>query len=88
MSDPEITYRDLRSRSREILDAVQNGQTFIVTRDGHEIGQLVPLHRRRRFVSRDEFAAMPWTTADFDLAAFRADQDATVEAYADDPYKR
>ncbi|WP_280438015.1 type II toxin-antitoxin system Phd/YefM family antitoxin [Nocardia carnea] len=88
MSDPEITHRDLESRSREILDVVQTGQTFIVTRDGHEIDQLVPSHRRRRFVSRDEFAAMPRTTADMDLAVFRADQDATAEAYADDPYNR
>lgn len=87
MSDPEITYRDLRNRSRKILDAFQNGQTVIVTRDGHEVGQLVPVHRRR-FVSRDEFAAMSRPSADIDLAAFRADQDATVEAYADDPYNR
>ena len=87
MSGPEITSRNLRSSSREILDAVQNGQTSIVTRDGHEVGQLVPLHRRR-FVSRDEFAAMPRPHADIDLAGFRADQDATVEAYADYPYNR
>jgi prevent-host-death family protein len=54
---PEITQRDLRSRSREIMDAVEHGQSFTVTRDGHRIGELVPLRGRRRFVSRDEFAA-------------------------------
>lgn len=88
MSAPEITQRDLRSRSREIMDAVQNGQSFTVTRDGHQIGQLVPLRRRRRFVSRAEFAAMSRTAPEIDLDAFRADQDATAEAYADDPYDR
>ncbi len=55
---PEITQRDLRSRSKEIMDAVEHGQSFTVTRDGHRIGELIPLRRRRRFVPRQEFAAM------------------------------
>ena len=57
-SQPEITQRDLRMRSKEIMDAVERGQAFTVTRDGHRIGELVPLRQRRRFVSRAEFAAM------------------------------
>ncbi|GAB2813560.1 hypothetical protein GCM10027073_52280 [Streptomyces chlorus] len=85
---PEITQRDLRSRSREIMDAIQGGQSFTVTRDGHPIGQLVPLRRRRRFVSRQEFAAMSRTAPDIDLDTFRADQDATADTYPDDPYAR
>ncbi|MFF9217739.1 type II toxin-antitoxin system Phd/YefM family antitoxin [Streptomyces viridosporus] len=85
---PEITQRDLRSRSREIMDAIQGGQSFTVTRDGHPIGQLVPLRRRRRFVSRQEFAAMSRTAPGIDLDRFRADQDATADAYPDDPYDR
>jgi len=28
---PEITQRDLRNKSREIMDAVQGGQAFTVT---------------------------------------------------------
>ncbi|MFG1621095.1 type II toxin-antitoxin system Phd/YefM family antitoxin [Kribbella sp. NPDC049227] len=51
----EITQRDLRMRSREIMDAVEGGQVFVVTRDGHRIGELLPLRRRRRFVPRAEF---------------------------------
>ena len=58
MRTPEITQRDLRSKSREIMDAVEHGQSFTVTRDGHQIGELIPIRRRRRFVSRQEFAAM------------------------------
>jgi prevent-host-death family protein len=46
VSQPEITQRDLRNRSKEIVDAVEGGQSFTVTRDGHEIGQLIPLRRR------------------------------------------
>ncbi|MFF8912819.1 type II toxin-antitoxin system prevent-host-death family antitoxin [Streptomyces sp. NPDC015032] len=84
----EITQRDLRNRSKEIMDAVQGGQAFTVTRDGHRIGELVPLRRRRRFVPRGEFAAMSRTASDISLDAFRADQDTTAEQRLDDPYAR
>ncbi|MER8001509.1 type II toxin-antitoxin system Phd/YefM family antitoxin [Streptomyces sp. NPDC004749] len=85
---PEITQRDLRNRSKEIMDAVQRGQAFTVTRDGHSIGELIPLRRRRRFVPREEFAAMSRTAPDISLDAFRADQDSIAEQEADDPYAR
>lgn len=88
MAQPEITQRDLRSRSKEIMDAVQDGQSFTVTRDGHRIGELIPLRRRRRFVSRGEFAAMSRGAPEVSLEAFRADQDATAEQEPDDPYAR
>jgi prevent-host-death family protein len=75
---PEITQRDLRSRSREIVDAVARGQAFTVTRDGRPIGELIPLSRRRRFVTREEFA-MSQAAPALDLVAFRADQQAAVD---------
>ncbi|MFI1097550.1 type II toxin-antitoxin system Phd/YefM family antitoxin [Streptomyces sp. NPDC020917] len=87
-AQPEITQRDLRSRSKEIMDAVQGGQSFTVTRDGHQIGELIPLRGRRRFVPRSEFAAMSRTASDVSLEAFRADQSATAEQEADDLYAR
>ncbi|MEU0804746.1 type II toxin-antitoxin system prevent-host-death family antitoxin [Streptomyces sp. NPDC005970] len=85
---PEITQRDLRTRSKEIMDAVQSGQAFTVTRDGHRIGELVPLRRRRRFVPRGEFAAMSRAAPDVSLDAFRSDQNATTQQEPDDPYAR
>ncbi|GAA2478332.1 hypothetical protein GCM10010393_05710 [Streptomyces gobitricini] len=85
-AQPEITQRDLRTRSKEIMDAVQGGQAFTVTRDGHRVGELIPLRRRRRFVPRAEFAAMSRTAPDISLDAFRDDQDAVVEQELDDPY--
>jgi antitoxin (DNA-binding transcriptional repressor) of toxin-antitoxin stability system len=88
VSNPEITQRDLRSRSREIMDAVERGQSFTVTRDGHSIGELVPLRRRRRFVSRQEFSAMSRNAPDIDLEAFRADQDMAADHEASSPYER
>ncbi len=87
-AQPEITQRDLRNRSKEIMDAVQGGQSFTVTRDGHQIGELIPLRRRRRFVSRQDFAAMSRNAPSIDVAAFRADQDASVDQGADSAYDR
>ena len=86
MSQPEITQRDLRQRSKEIMDAVEGGQSFTVTRDGHEIGELIPLRRRRRFVARNEFAAMSSNAATVDIAAFRADQALVADHDVADPY--
>ena len=88
MTQPEITQRDLRNRSKEIMDAVESGRSFTVTRDGHRIGELIPLRRRRRFVARDEFAGMSSNAATVDLDAFRADQDAAIDQETADPYDR
>ena len=83
---PEITQRDLRNRSKEIMDAVEHGQSFTVTRDGHRIGELIPLRRRFRFVARQEFAAMSRNAPSIDI--FRADQEVAVDHDADSPYDR
>jgi prevent-host-death family protein len=87
-TQPEITQRDLRNRSKEIMDAVENGQAYTVTRDGHRIGELIPLRHRRRFVPRQEFAAMSRGAPDIDIETFRADQDASLDHDADSPYDR
>lgn len=88
VTHPEITQRDLRQRSKDIMDAVEGGQSFTVTRDGHQIGELVPLRRRRRFVTRDEFVAMSRNAASIDVAGLRADQDAAADHDVADPYGR
>lgn len=87
-AQPEITQRDLRTRSKEIMDAVENGQAFTVTRDGHRIGELIPLRRRRRFVPRQEFMAMSAAAAAVDVETFRADQAAAADHDLADPYDR
>ena len=70
------------------MDAVEHGQAFTVTRDGHQIGELIPIRQRRRFVSRQEFAAMSRNAPVSDLDAFRADQEAIAEHNDSDPYDR
>jgi prevent-host-death family protein len=87
-TQPEITQRDLRNRSKEIMDAVENGQAFTVTRDGHRIGELIPLRRRRRFVPRQEFAAMSRGAPAIDIDTFRADQHSALNHDTDSPYDR
>lgn len=84
----EISQRDLRTRSREIMDAVEHGQSFTVTRDGHRIAELIPLRRRRRLVSREEFVAMSRNAPAIDLAAFRADQRIALDDESGSPYER
>ena len=89
MSAPrEVSQRDLRMRSKEIMDAVERGDSFTITRDGHQIGQLVPLRRRRRFVSRAEFAQGSQLAPMIDVATFRADQDSAYDQTLSDPYAR
>jgi antitoxin (DNA-binding transcriptional repressor) of toxin-antitoxin stability system len=61
------------------MDAIERGESFTVTRDGHRIGELIPLRHRRRFVSRAEFAATSRNAPDADLDAFRADQEAAAD---------
>ncbi|WP_068429829.1 type II toxin-antitoxin system Phd/YefM family antitoxin [Piscicoccus intestinalis] len=74
-----INDRDLRLRSREIMDAVERGEAFTVTRDGQPIAELFPLPRGPRFVTRAAFAAASRTVPDIDLDRFERDQD-----FADD----
>jgi len=87
-TQPEITQRDLRNRSKEIMDAVENGQAFTVTRDGHRIGELIPLRGRRRFVPRREFTAMSRSAPGIDIEAFRADQEQAFDHDTSSPYDR
>jgi prevent-host-death family protein len=85
---PEITQRDLRMRSREIMDAVERGQSFTVTRDGRRIAELIPFRRKRRFLPRDEFVAGSRNAPTFDLDVFRADQEAACDREARSAYGR
>lgn len=79
----EITQRELRNDSGEIMRALDRGESFVVTRNGAPVGELIPL-RRRRFVSAEvvmgAFAGAPridptWFRADIDSLL---DQDPTL----------
>jgi antitoxin (DNA-binding transcriptional repressor) of toxin-antitoxin stability system len=70
------------------MDAVEQGESFTVTRDGHRIGELIPLRQRRRFVPRQEFITMSRNAPAVHPGAFRADQDAALDHEAGNPYER
>ncbi len=74
----EVTQRELRNDSGEVMRALDRGESFVVTRNGVPVGELVP-HRRRRFVSA-KTALKAFTGAPpIDLARFRTDVDAVVD---------
>jgi len=72
-----ITQRELRNDSGEIMRRLDQGETFIVTRNGTPVGELTPL-RRHRFVAAAAVIAMFRNAPGIDAARFRADLDAVV----------
>jgi antitoxin (DNA-binding transcriptional repressor) of toxin-antitoxin stability system len=70
----EITQRELRNDSGEIMRRLDNGETFVVTRNGVPVGELSPL-RRHRFVSSETAVAMFRHAPGVDLAKLRDDLD-------------
>jgi antitoxin (DNA-binding transcriptional repressor) of toxin-antitoxin stability system len=48
-----ITQREFRNSSAAVMDAVEAGETFHVTRNGVEIAELRPLARRRRLTAAE-----------------------------------
>ncbi len=74
----EITQRELRNDSGEVLRAVSHGEEFVVTRNGEPVGTLTPLHRRT-FVSKSELARAAERMPRIDSARFRAGLDEIAE---------
>jgi antitoxin (DNA-binding transcriptional repressor) of toxin-antitoxin stability system len=70
----EITQRELRNESGEIMRELDRGESFIVTRAGVPVGELAPL-RRHRFITADAAAAMFRGAPPIDYRAFRRDLD-------------
>ncbi|MFC4592457.1 type II toxin-antitoxin system Phd/YefM family antitoxin [Sphaerisporangium corydalis] len=94
MSTPEpehsrqISQWDLRNRSAEIMDGLERGERYAVTRNGRHIGDLIPIPRRRGAVSRAEFTAMSRGMPRLDDRKYRKDTDHYVNDALYDPYER
>lgn len=80
----EISQRELRNDSGDIMRRLDDGETFVVTRNGVPVGELLPL-RRHRFVAAETAVAMFRTAPGVDYARFRADLDAVA---SQDPVPR
>jgi prevent-host-death family protein len=70
----ELTQRELRNDSGEIMRALDSGESFVVTRRGVPVGELTPV-RRQRLVARDAVLQAFRTAAPIDARSFRADLD-------------
>jgi antitoxin (DNA-binding transcriptional repressor) of toxin-antitoxin stability system len=74
----EITQRELRNASGEIMRALDRGESFVVTRNGVAVGELTPL-RRRRFVAAETALAAFAGAPRIDAVQFRSDVDRAVD---------
>jgi prevent-host-death family protein len=74
----ELTQRELRNQSGEIMRELDRGEDFIVTRNGKPVGELRPL-RPRRFVPKATVLAAFANAPRIDYERLRADIDAIVD---------
>jgi prevent-host-death family protein len=74
----EISQRELRNQSGEIMRELDDGETFIVTRNGVPVGELVPL-RRHRFIAAEAAVEMFRAAPPVDHRRFRDDLDALAD---------
>lgn len=70
-----ISQRELRNQSASIMDALQAGQQFIITRDGHPVGELLPIRGPRRGVPTHELIAAFASLSRADYSRLRSDMD-------------
>lgn len=74
----EITQRELRNESGEIMRALDRGEAFVVTRNGVPVGELTPI-RQRRFVAAEAAAAVFAGAPAVEPKRFRADVDGVLD---------
>jgi antitoxin (DNA-binding transcriptional repressor) of toxin-antitoxin stability system len=74
----EITQRELRNESGEIMRALDRGETFVVTRNGVPVGELRPFERRQ-YVASEAIVAAFADAPRIDAQRFREDIDALVD---------
>jgi antitoxin (DNA-binding transcriptional repressor) of toxin-antitoxin stability system len=74
----EITQRELRNESGEIMRALDRGETFVVTRNGVPVGELSPL-RLRQFVAAEAAIAIFRGAPTIDFERFRDDVDTWLD---------
>jgi prevent-host-death family protein len=48
-----ITQREFRNHSAAVMDSVEAGETYHITRNGTEVAELRPLGRRRRLTAEE-----------------------------------
>jgi antitoxin (DNA-binding transcriptional repressor) of toxin-antitoxin stability system len=74
----EISQRQLRNESGEIMRELDRGESFVVTRNGVPVGELRPI-RRRRFVPKDVALAVFSGASRIDSDRLRSDVDVILD---------
>ncbi|GAA2487684.1 type II toxin-antitoxin system Phd/YefM family antitoxin [Streptomyces sp. NPDC059506] len=86
-----ITQREFRNNSAAVMDAVEAGETYHITRNGAEVAELRPIRRRRR-LSAEELVARHRRMPRVDHAVMRQEADdffgADDRVGDDDPWER
>ena len=73
-----ITQRELRNSSGDIMRRLDQGESFVVTRNGVPVGELTPL-RRLRFVPAASVTEIFRTAPAINAEQFRSDLDAIAD---------
>ena len=73
-----ITQREFRNRSAGVMDAVEQGEIFLITRNGVEVAELRPLTRKRKLTT-EELAGLLRAVPRVDYAEMRAEADEFFE---------
>lgn len=86
-----ITQREFRNNSAAVMDAVEAGETYHITRNGTEVAELRPLTRRRQ-PTAEELIARHRRLPRVDAVAMRKEADeffGTEDRVGDDdPFER
>jgi prevent-host-death family protein len=71
-----IAQRELRNDNAKVIDEVVAGESFVVTRNGVPVAELLPLRAlRRTVVPKSSIAIFINTGSGIDAKLFRADLD-------------
>lgn len=78
MAGGEISQRELRNQSGEIMRALDRGESFVVTRNGVPVGELTPL-RQRMFVPAGAAIAVFSGAPRVEFERFRKNVDTLID---------
>jgi antitoxin (DNA-binding transcriptional repressor) of toxin-antitoxin stability system len=70
-----ISQAELRNGSAAVMDALEAGEEFVVTRNGVPVGELRPITRRRELTAEELVAAFAGLPDGASLEQMRAEAD-------------
>ncbi|HEX5465573.1 MAG TPA: type II toxin-antitoxin system prevent-host-death family antitoxin [Candidatus Limnocylindrales bacterium] len=79
-----IPQRDLRNRNAEVIAAVVEGETFLITRHGTPVAEVAPVRiGRQTLVTRGALTAAVRAGPRLDARRFRGDLDRIIDQALD-----